>query len=116
MLVIMSHYTKVGPMLNISANVSSLIAHQNFANANAHNVANVNTDGFVPTQTHLVNGNASSVSASFQSADNTGSLQSQTDLGREMTDQMIVQKGHEVQGTAIRTQDEMIGTLLDMFA
>ena len=100
-------------MLNFSANVSSMIAHQGFANANANNVANVNTDGFVPTQTNLTS-NSGSVSASFQKSDNNGSALSQTDLSTEMTDQVIVQNGHEVQATAIKTQDEMIGSLLDI--
>lgn len=103
-------------MLNFSANVSSLQAHQSFANANANNVANVNTDGFVPTQTNLVSGEGNSVQASFQSADNNGSNLSQTDLSKEMTDQVVVEKGHAVQGTAIRTQDEMLGSLLDILA
>jgi len=91
------------------------MAHQNFANANAHNIANVNTEGFIPTKTTL-NETTNGVTASFQSATDNGSTLSQTDLSREMTDQVIVQNGHEVQGTAIRTRDEMIGSLLDILA
>lgn len=102
-------------MLNISANVSSLIAHQDYANANAHNVANVNTEGFIPTRTSLSE-TSNGVQANFQVANDNGSSLSQTDLNRELTDQVVIQKGHEVQGTAIRTQDEMLGTLLDMLA
>ena len=102
-------------MLNFSANVSSLIAHQDFASANAHNVANVNTDGFIPTRTTLSD-SSSGVSANFQSATDNGSSLSQTDLSRELTDQVVAQNGHEVQGTAIRTQDEMLGSLLDILA
>ena len=102
-------------MVNFSSNISSLMAHQNFADANANNIANVNTDGFIPTRTTL-NDTSGSVQASFQKADDTGSGLSQTDLNRELTDQVIVQNGHEVQGTAIRTQDEMLGALLDILA
>jgi flagellar hook protein FlgE len=102
-------------MVNFSANVSSLIAHQNYANTNANNIANVNTDGFIPTRTTL-NETSNGVQTSFQKADNNGSSLSQTDLSREMTDQVIVQRGHEVQGSAIRTQDDMLGSLLDMLA
>lgn len=101
-------------MVNFSANISSLIAHQNFANTNANNIANVNTDGFVPTRT-TISENSSGVTSSFQKADDNGSSLSQTDLSRELTDQVIVQRGHEVQGTAIRTQDQMLGSLLDIF-
>ena len=102
-------------MINFSSNVSSLIAHQEFANANAHNIANVNTDGFVPTRTTL-SSESGGVSANFKSAGDNGSALSQTDLSREFTDQVIVQNGHEVQGTVIRTQDEMLGALLDILA
>jgi len=100
-------------MLNFSANVSSLIAHQGFANANANNVANVNTDGFVPTQTNLTN-TSGSVNANFQKVDDNGSTLSQTNLSKEIPGQIIVQNGHEVQASAIKTQDEMIGSLLDI--
>ncbi len=102
-------------MLNFSANVSSLMAHQAFANANAHNVANVNTEGFVPTKTTL-HESANGVTATFQPAADNGSSLSQTDLSRELTDQVVIQKGHEVQGSAIRTRDEMLGSLLDILA
>lgn len=102
-------------MINFSANVSSLIAHQGFSNANASNVANVNTEGFVPTRTTLSD-TVGGVQSNFQKADNNGSSLSQTDLSRELTDQVIIQNGHEVQGTAIRTQDQMLGTLLDIFS
>jgi len=100
-------------MLNFSANVSSMIAHQGFANANANNVANVNTGGFIPTQTNI-SGSISGVVANLEKSDNNGSLLSQTDLSREIPDQVIIQGGHEVQASAIKTQDEMIGSLLDI--
>lgn len=102
-------------MINFSANVSSLIAHQDFSNANANNVANVNTEGFVPTRTTLSD-TAGGVQSNFQKADNNGSSLSQTDLSKELTDQVIVQDGHEVQATAIRTRDQMLGTLLDILS
>ena len=100
-------------MLNFSANVSSLIAHQGFANANANNVANVNTDSFVPTQTNISNAGGG-VSASFSKANDNGSTLSQTNLSKEIPDQIIVQNGHDVQATAIKTQDQMLGSLLDI--
>lgn len=102
-------------MVNFSTSVSSLIAHQNFSNANANNVANVNTEGFVPTRTTLSD-TIGGVYSNFQKADNNGSTISQTDLSRELTDQVIVQNGHEVQGTVIRTQDKMLGSLLDILS
>jgi flagellar hook protein FlgE len=92
-----------------------LIAHQNFSNVNANNVANVNTEGFIPSRTTLTE-SVNGVQANYQKADSNGSALSQTDLSRELTDQVVVQNGHEVQGTAIRTKDQMLGTLLDILS
>jgi len=101
--------------MNIQTNVASIQAHQTLLNNSAHNVANVNTDGFIPTQTTL-NETGGSVSASSSKASDNGSPKSQTDLAKEIPDQMIAQNGVALNVTAIRTQDEMLGTLLDIKA
>ena len=101
--------------MNISSNIASIQAHQTLLNNSAHNVANVNTDGFVPTQTTL-HDTGNSVTASSVKATDNGSARSQTDLAKELPDQMIAQDGVAVNVTAIRTQDEMLGTLLDIKA
>jgi len=98
--------------MNISNNVSSILAHQTWLNNSAQNVANVNTDGFIPTQTTLNGDNP--VLASSQKSTDTGSPKSQTDLAKELPDQIIVEAGVAVNVTTIRTQDEMLGTLLDL--
>ncbi|PHR55037.1 MAG: hypothetical protein COA44_11565 [Arcobacter sp.] len=59
---------------------------------------------------------AGSVKASFQKADDNGSLLSQTDLSKEIPDQIIIENGHAVQSTAIKTKDEMLGSLLDILS
>jgi len=102
-------------MVNFSSNVSSMMAFQGFANANSSNIANVNTDGFVPTNTTFSN-DKGTVSANFQKANDNGSTISQTDLSKEITDQVTIENGFEVQATTIKTQDEMFGTLLDILA
>ena len=101
--------------MNISANISSISAHQTMMNTNANNVANVNTDGFVPSDTRM-SSNGNTVSANTRQADDNGSLKSQTDLAKEIPDQIIAQDATAVNVTAIKTQDEMFGTLLDIKA
>ena len=101
--------------MNISTNVSSIQAHQTLLINSAHNVANVNTDGFIPTQTTL-NDTGNGVSATNTKASDNGSPKSQTDLAKEIPDQMIAEGGVAVNVTAIKTQDEMLGTLLDLKA
>ena len=101
--------------MNISNNISSIGAHQSMLNNSAHNVANVNTDGFVPTGT-TINDNSGSVKASSHKADDTGSKISQTDLVKELPDQIVTEKATSVNVSAIKTQDEMFGSLLDIKA
>lgn len=101
--------------MNISSNVSSISAHQTMMNNSAHNVANVNTDGFVPKST-VMSDEGNSVRANTREATDTNNPRSQTDLSKEIPDQMITQGVSEVNAAAIRTQDEMIGSVLDIKA
>ncbi|MBW6487615.1 MAG: hypothetical protein K0A91_00925 [Sulfurimonas sp.] len=57
--------------------------------------------------------NEGGVKANTRMADNNGSTRSQTDLAKEISDQIILQNATAVNVTAIRTQDEMLGSLLD---
>lgn len=98
----------------ISSNVSSIQSHQTWMNNNANNVANVNTDRFVPNSTVIQDTSNGSTQAISQKATDNGSQMSQTDLAKEMTDQIMIQKGVEANVQSIRTQDEMLGSLLDI--
>ena len=72
--------------MNISANVSSLQANQTFLNTNANNIANVNTDGFRPSDTRI----STNLQANNRLSDDTGSQKSQTDLSKEIPDQITI--------------------------
>lgn len=101
--------------MNISNNVSSIGAHQKMLDVNANNVSNVNTDGFVPSDTRMSEGK-NSVTPNIRKADDSGSKTSQTDLAKELPDQIVAQDAAAVNVTAIKTQDEMFGSLLDIKA
>ncbi len=101
--------------MNISNNISSIQAHQTMMNTNANNVANVNSNGFVPSDTKIIN-QENSVSAHTRKADDNDSSRSQTDLSKELPEQIIIEDATAVNVTAIKTQDEMFGTLLDIKA
>ena len=100
----------------ISSNVSSIQAHQTLMNNNANNVANINTDGFVPTNGTISESAGNTVTADFSAATDTGSAQSQTDLSKELTDQVVIEDAVGANAAAIKTQDQMFGTLLDIKA
>lgn len=101
--------------MNISSNISSIQSHQTMMNTNANNVANVNTDGFIPKDTKMSDAGGS-VASNTRSASDNGSKISQTDLAKELTGQMVVEDATAVNVSAIKTQDEMLGTLLDIKA
>lgn len=101
--------------MNISNNVSSIQAHQIMMNVTANNIANVNSDGFVPRDTRMAS-NDGYISANTRKADNNGSAKSQTDLAKEIPNQIIAQDATAVNVAAIKTQDEMFGSLLDIKA
>ncbi len=101
--------------MTISSNIASIQAHQTLLNNSAHNIANVNTDGFIPTQTTL-HDTGNSVTASSAKVTDNGSPRSQTILAKEIPEQIIAQDGVALNVTAIKTQDEMLGTLLNIKA
>ena len=102
--------------MNISSNLSSMQSQQTMMNTNANNIANVNTDGFIPSDTRMSNGAGDTVIANNRQADDTGFPKSQTDLNKEIPDQIIASDATSVNATAIKTQDQMMGTLLDIKA
>jgi flagellar hook protein FlgE len=88
----------------IASNLNAMQAHGTWMNANAHNVANVNTENFDSLRT-TVDAGPRAVTRPSGSA---------TDLSREIPAQVAISGGFSAQVLAIRTQDEMTGTLLDM--
>ncbi|MBD3797692.1 MAG: hypothetical protein IE887_08120 [Campylobacterales bacterium] len=83
--------------MTISNNISSIQASQTLLNTTANNVAN-------------------SITAQTRSKDNEGLEQSQTDLSKEIPNMMIAQRTTEANVSVIKTQDDIMGTLLDIKA
>ncbi|MDY0124333.1 hypothetical protein [Sulfurimonas sp.] len=98
--------------MNVSNNISSLQAHQTMMNSSANNVANVNSEKYVPTDVRMQS-SENSVTPNVRRADDNGSANSQSDLSKELTDQIVVEDVTAANVAAIRTQDEMLGSLLD---
>jgi len=97
-------------MLN---SISSINAHSSWLNSNANNISNVNTDNFIPTQTNL-NESENGVKAISKKADDSGAKQSQTDITKEIPEQIIIGYGFEANALSVKTYDEMMGTVLDL--
>jgi len=101
--------------MNISNNISSISAHQTMMNVNGNNIANANTDGYIAKDTKISE-RANSVEANVRMNDDNGLKRSQTDLAKELTEQIVVEDVTASNVVAIKTQDDMLGTLLDLKA
>lgn len=101
--------------MNISNNISSLQANQKLMDTTANNVANVNTVGFIPSDTR-VSSLGDGVVAKNIKVDDNGMKNSQTNLVKEIPNMMVAEKATAVNILAINTQDEMLGSLLDIKA
>ncbi|WP_457596866.1 flagellar basal body rod C-terminal domain-containing protein [Hydrogenimonas sp.] len=88
----------------MTGNINAMGAHTAWMNRNVHNIANVNTQNFDAGHT-VIDAGPRAVTAS------TGRP---TDLAKELPDQIVVEKGFSAQVSAVKTQDDMLGTLLDM--
>lgn len=99
----------------IGSSISSMNAHSIWMDVNANNVANVNSDKFKSIDTKIEegqNGNPKAVLRENErmSAEN----RSNTDLTKELTDQVSIENGFGVNASVVRTKDEMLGTLMDL--
>jgi flagellar basal-body rod protein FlgC len=107
--------------------LSGLTAFSTQIGVTAHNVANVMTNEFKKSRTEFValeNGGVLPVIQRNESAgpsilNNTGYGPAQlelsnVDLGEETVNQIIGQRGFEANLQAIKTADDMLGSLLDI--
>ncbi|NPA55893.1 MAG: flagellar biosynthesis protein FlgE [Epsilonproteobacteria bacterium] len=90
----------------MTTNINSMQAHQTLMNINANNIANVNTQDFNASQGNI-NDNLE------VSSTNTNNP---TSLTKEIPNQIVIEDGFEAQTVAIKTQDEMDGSVLDLKA
>ncbi|MBV5279023.1 MAG: hypothetical protein J0647_08345 [Campylobacteraceae bacterium] len=52
--------------------------------------------------------------SSVANMNNADANAKQTDLSKELTDQMVIQKNLDANVEAVKTQDKMLGSLLDL--
>jgi len=86
-------------------NINSLKVHQTLMDINANNIANVNTKNFKPDEAVIGN----NLEVNSQKGD-------RLELSKEITNQVVIENGFKAQVPAIKTQDEMTKTLLDIKA
>jgi flagellar basal-body rod protein FlgC len=108
----------------LSASVSGLWVFVRKLENAARNIANSNTDGYKSKKATIVEDNAGlptvnitvddSPGASFLDADGVSRETSNVELSREISDLMIAKRGYQANLKSIKTQDEMLDSLLDI--
>jgi flagellar hook protein FlgE len=88
----------------MNINATSMQSHQILMDINANNIANVNTEDFSAKEGRI--GNNLEVSSI--------DTNQPTDLTKEITNQIVIERGFQAQAPVIKTEDEMLGTLLNI--
>ena len=90
--------------------VSSINAHQAWLDNSAANVAGVNNQNPLKRESTIASDGANTP----QTVTNVS--EKPVEIAKEMTDQIMIPQAAEANADAIRTQDEMTGTLLNILA
>lgn len=100
----------------LGSSISSMGAHSIWMDVNANNIANVNTDKFKSVDARLEEGQKENPKAFLKEGYENPTGRSSTDLAKELTDQIPIEKGYGINAKVIKAKDEALGTLLDMIA
>ncbi len=101
--------------MNINSSTSSIYSHETLLNSSAHNIANSNTDNFERTSTKMMEDGVNGV-APVHNKIESNYTESNTDLAKEMTNQIVSYNVVGANVISLQTQDEISGTLLDIKA
>ncbi|MCP4116793.1 MAG: hypothetical protein GY737_15545 [Desulfobacteraceae bacterium] len=115
--------------LSVNSSASALKALGTKMAVSANNVANVNSDDFKKSRALVTEGDNGGVKVDISKVATEGPLVtetfnnekvqrelSNTDIAEEFTQQIFTQYGFEANTKTIRTQDEMLGTVIDIIA
>jgi flagellar basal body rod protein FlgG len=109
----------------VSASLSALFAFGNRLNSAARNVANCNTDGYKRTDTTISQGESGLPEVEAVQSDSPGAFveegglmreTSNVDLAMEMPQMVITRRGYEANLKVLKTQEEILDSVLDIFA
>ena len=108
----------------LSASVSGLWVFVRKLENAARNIANSNTEGYKGKKATIVEDEAglpamditvdNTPGVPFQDADGVMRETSNVESSKEMTDLLIAKRGYEANLKSIKTQDEMLDSLLDI--
>lgn len=91
-------------------------AHTNWLANTAVNIANINTNGYSPNLTTINSKNNEPVATKTDEKVVQSKEMSKIDLTKDITDMLSSSAGFSANKPVTKTQDEMLGTLLNMKA
>lgn len=113
-------------MSTLNTSLSAIYASIELMNVSAHNTANINTDGFEKINATLNEGKNGGVVVTIGENEQTGPAYqvqttsepqpSNTDIAEETVDQITAENLLKANLEAIKTEDEMVESLLDTLA
>ena len=113
-------------MISTNNAISALRAHATKLSVSANNIANSETEGFKKSRAVFKEDVHGGVEVEIERVDTPGPLipddgdqytakeMSNVDLGEEIPQTMLAQRGFEANLSVIRTTDEMLGSLIDI--
>ncbi len=115
--------------VSFNTSASALQAYGGSQAVTANNIANVNTDGFDKQRAMMQEQEPAGVSMEVETVESQGAIRiddtdagqeqvetSNVDLNEEMPQMIENQRSFEANTKVIKTQDQMLGTLLDIKA
>ncbi len=111
----------------MGAPLSALHAFGKKLETSAKNTANIDTDGYKKDRVNLTEDQNGAVKANVEKVDAPGSKvfemtaegmtlveKSNVDLAQEVTNQILAKRGYEANLAAIKTYDELLGSVMDI--
>lgn len=102
----------------LNSGLSGLQAYSSALGSSAHNVANANTAGFVPQQLDFQEQANGGITTHIGTENSNASSQgdSGTDLASEIVQSIQFQFGFDVSAKIVKTNDEILGALINIKA
>jgi flagellar hook protein FlgE len=108
----------------IRASLAGLTAFGKKLSSDANNIANSSTSGYKKTASIITEDGAGlpelhltrvdTLGPLFQEADGTTTEQSNVDLAEELTQTIVAQRGYEANLKALKAQNDMLGSVLNI--
>lgn len=100
----------------LGAGLSGMNANQKALAFEANNVANMNTEGFRPTQAVFEEASPGGSGVRLSAEGRSLAAADGTDLARSLTNSLMYKLGFDLAAKVVQAADERLGTLIDVSA